>query len=302
MLDTYQVYRELSESMDPAAADKITSVISLVYQELRLMVTKSEFNELKEIVRDLARAQNRTERKIGELTEAQNRTEQRMEELAEAQKDLVGAQNRTEQRMEKLAEAQNRTEQKVGELTEAQERTEQRMDELAESQKRTEQRMDELAESQKRIEQKVEKLSDGLNKTRSELGGLSKGVGYALENESYRMLPGLLSRKYGIEMTERFIRTEMGGKEINIFGEGLRNGERILIVGETKMQLDERRKSKGEQKEIFEILADKVAAVKSEQPNTDVTIVPLLVTHYANKRLLERGKEAGVIIVQSFEW
>ena len=50
------------------------------------VVTKVEFNELKEIVKDLAEAQKRTEKKVEELAEAQKRTEKRIEELAEAQR------------------------------------------------------------------------------------------------------------------------------------------------------------------------------------------------------------------------
>ncbi|MEM7531605.1 MAG: hypothetical protein AAF639_05490, partial [Chloroflexota bacterium] len=40
---------------------------------------------------------------------------------------------------------------------------------------------------------------------RSELGGLSKSLGYALENEAYRVLPAFLEKEYGITVTERFI-------------------------------------------------------------------------------------------------
>jgi hypothetical protein len=40
-------------------------------------------------------------------------------------------------------------------------------------------------------------------------------MSYAFENEAFRMLPGVLKEKYGIEVTERFIRKEVKGKEIN---------------------------------------------------------------------------------------
>ncbi|UCH94984.1 MAG: chordopoxvirus fusion protein [Candidatus Aminicenantes bacterium] len=73
-------------------------------------VGREEFDELKGIVRDLAKAQERTEKRVEELAEAQKRTEKRVEELAEAQK-------RTEKRVEELAEAQRRTEQEIKTLT-----------------------------------------------------------------------------------------------------------------------------------------------------------------------------------------
>ena len=54
-------------------------------------VTKTDFSELKEIVRDLAQAQQRTEQRMEELTQAQQRTEQRMEELTRRSSALSSA-------------------------------------------------------------------------------------------------------------------------------------------------------------------------------------------------------------------
>jgi hypothetical protein len=64
-------------------------------------VRRTDFEDLKSVVRELAEAQKRTELRVEELAEAQKRTELRVEELAEAQK-------RTEQRVEELAEIQKR--------------------------------------------------------------------------------------------------------------------------------------------------------------------------------------------------
>jgi hypothetical protein len=59
-------------------------------------VRRTDFEELKAVVRDLAEAQKRTELRVEELAEAQKRTELRLEELTEAQKELAAAQKRTE--------------------------------------------------------------------------------------------------------------------------------------------------------------------------------------------------------------
>jgi len=68
-----------------------------------LGVKREDFTELKNIVFELA--------------QAQNRTEQRIEDLAEAQKTLTEAQSRTEQRVEELAQAQKETERSLVQLT-----------------------------------------------------------------------------------------------------------------------------------------------------------------------------------------
>jgi DNA repair ATPase RecN len=274
----------------PALKKKIIEIVDERIKEAH--VTREDFSELKAIVKDLAEAQKRTELKVGDLAEAQKRTEIRLEELAEAQKrtelrleelaeaqkktelrleELAEAQKRTEIRLEELAEAQKRTETRVEELAEAQKRTELRLEELAEAQKKTELRLEELAEAQKRTEEEVGKLAKGLNRTREELGGLARSVSYGFENEAYRMLPGVLA-KYGIEVEEKIIRAEVGGKEINFFGRARKNGKEVYIVGEVKMRLDDTKK----REDAFEELEEKVEAVKSEYG--DVEVVRLLVT------------------------
>ena len=67
-----------------------------------IAVGRCDFDELKNVVRQLA--------------EAQNRTEHRVEELAVAQRELAESQNRTEHRLEELAVAQKQTEIAVTEL------------------------------------------------------------------------------------------------------------------------------------------------------------------------------------------
>ncbi len=187
----------------------------------------------------------------------------------------------------------------VKELAEAQKRTEIRVEELAEAQKASEQRLtkleitvSELAEAQKRTEEEIRKLAIGLNNLRGDVGGLSRSFGYAFENEAYRMLPKALKEKYGIEITENFIRTEIKDAEINILGFGRRNGTEVVVVGEAKTRL--------ERMEVFDELEDKVKVIKEEYPGKE--IVRVLVTHFASKKILKAAEDMGIIVIQSFEW
>jgi hypothetical protein len=110
MINTLKIFNELSKTMDSAAAQKIAEIIGLVYEELQNTVTKAEFNELKDVVKDLAEAQKRTEARVEELAEAQKRTEARVEELAEAQK-------RTEIELRTLTVAVKNLQKEVGGLS-----------------------------------------------------------------------------------------------------------------------------------------------------------------------------------------
>jgi len=172
--------------------------------------------------------------------------------------------------------------------------------ELAEAQKRTELRVEELVEAQKETHYQVQELAHQLGETNRTVGGLGQSMAYALENEAYRMIPAVLEEKHGIEMTERFVRTFIRGEEINLFGRGRRDGQDILIVGETKLRLDERRTGKLGQAEVFEQLAAKADVVQAENPGVEIVLV--LITHHARPRVLEEAQERGIIVVQSFEW
>lgn len=240
-------------------------------------MTKEDFSELKSIVREIVEIQKRTDTKIGELAEAQKRTESRVEELAEAQ-------TRTESRVEELAEAQKRTESRVEELAEAQK-------DLAEAQKRTESRVEELAEAQKRTEISIAKLAKGLDQTRTELGGLARSVSYSLENEAFRQLPQYLKDNYGIELKDRMIRLDLEGEEINIFARGTKNGRDVLIVGEAELRLS----SVGKLRQLERKVSAACKQITGE-------CIPLIVTHFARQPVLDKAKEKGIIIVQSFEW
>ncbi|MDZ7312969.1 MAG: hypothetical protein ONB45_17015 [candidate division KSB1 bacterium] len=168
--------------------------------------------------------------------------------------------------------------------------------ELAEAQKRTELRVEELAEAQKRTEIRLEELTVAIKELHGEIGGVGRSAGYALENEAYRHLPELLQGKYGIVVKEKMIRSQIGGKEINVFGRAARDGQDVLVVGEARTRLDERRGAE----EAFEALEEKVQAVMAEYGQ--VEIVKILVTHFARKGFLDLAREKGIIVVQSFEW
>ena len=100
---------KLLQTLDPRLRDVLMAILEEIERQREESVTKKEFNELKEIVKELAEAQKKTEQRLNELAEAQKKTEQRLNELAEAQK-------KTEQRLNELAEAQKKTEQELKKL------------------------------------------------------------------------------------------------------------------------------------------------------------------------------------------
>ena len=247
------------------SAEQAEVLAGVIHDAYNALVKASDFNELKEIVRRLAEAQERTDQRVAELVVAQKQTDQRIAELAVAQKQ-------TDQRVAELAVAQRQTDQRVAELAKAQEQTEQRL----------------------------AKLTVVVQGLAMELGGLSRAVSYALENEAYRGLPRLLKKRLGLEVKGRLMRTEVEGEEINIFGEAQRGDVEVLIVGEAKLQLDRGRSRAMERVRVFEQLARKVEVVRRAYPGREV--VAVLVTHYARPVFLEEAKARGIAVFQSYEW
>lgn len=164
---------------------------------------------------------------------------------------------------------------------------------LAEAQRRTEIAIGELVQAQKQTERVVTGIAQ-------ELGGLSRSMSYSLENEAYRNLPALLQTRYGITLDEKIVRLDLDGEEINLFARGTRNGQPIYLVGESKLQLDERRNSHRAAEAILNQLDKKAAVVQRRYP--DVEIVRILLTRYARPAVLQQAEARGVIVIQSFEW
>lgn len=82
----------------------------VIYGASRDLVRADDFNELKEIVRDLAvaqrglaAAQERTEERLDRLVAAQQRTEERVEGLAASVQKLTEAQQETERSIQRLS-------------------------------------------------------------------------------------------------------------------------------------------------------------------------------------------------------
>lgn len=303
MIDTLEFLDELKEDFEPSQAEKLARLMARIYKELANTVTKEDFrqltdtvNKLTESVKELAEAQRQTEQRLNELAEAKKRTEERLTRLEGIVEELAEAQKRSEERLtrlegivEELAEAQRRTEERVNELAEAQRETQKEVSRLDRA-------LNELAEAQKRTEKGLQKLARGLDETREQLGGLSDTVGYTLENEAFKALPLLLKRDYGLTVKGRlkrgYLRDAHGRQiEVNIIGEGTKNGKKVFIIGEGKARL-----SKKAVKEFIEKRLNRLEPVLKQ-------VFPVLVTHMISEPDVEEyAREKGIALYYSYDF
>ncbi|MCX7793159.1 MAG: hypothetical protein N2257_01950 [Thermodesulfovibrionales bacterium] len=231
-------YLEAIEQLPVEIKLPLLKAFEFFKEEIAETVKRSDFEELKSIVKELAEAQKRTEQRVEELAEAQKESEKRLTRLEQVVAELAEAHKESEKRLTRL-------EQVVAELAEAQKRTEQRVEELAEAQKESEKRLTrleqvvaELAEAQKRTEEELRKLIKEHERTREIVAGLSDTVGYGLEDKIMPYIPDFAKKEYGIEVTlvdrRNLVYPDGRYDELNIYVEGRKNGEKVYMIGECK--------------------------------------------------------------------
>jgi len=146
--------------------------------------------------------------------------DERVEEIRATRQDF----NELKGAVQELAQAQARAEQRMGGLERA-------MLELAQAQVRTEQQIRELVQAQRDLARQVGRLSDN--------------IGYGLEDIAKIVLPGYLQRHFGIvlegvlgeELDRHFFHIDGSDVEINLYGEGERDGQRVVVLGEAKSRI-----------------------------------------------------------------
>lgn len=218
--------------------------------------------------------------------EEQRKAREDFSELKAIVNELAQAQKQTEQRVNELAQAQKRTEERVGRL-------ERVVNELAQAQKQTEQRVNELAQAQTKTEEELRKLAMGVKNLQKEFGGLSHTVGYHLEDRAIRDLPQVLKKELAINLTlceRRFMKIQGREVQINIYGEGKKNGEEIIIAGEAKTDLSLKEVDR------FLLLVERIRAEARKE------VLPLFVCYSAKPKVKAYAEGKGAKVYFSYEF
>lgn len=158
-----------------------------------------------------------------------------LEDLRSSMKSLTDAIDRLAERVDKLAEAQKLTEDRLNKLTE-------RVDKLTEQVDKLTERVNRLAEAQLRTEEHVKQLAVTVSNLAGEVGRLSDVIGFGLEDVAKVVVPGWLYRheRIEVELERRFVYVDGESIEVNLYGDGRRNGEAVIVVGECKSRIYER--------------------------------------------------------------
>jgi len=233
-------------------------------------VTKSDFKRLEASFESVTEAQARSEARL-------DRVEAALEKLSEAQAKSEARLDRVEAALEKLSEAQAKTEERVRELTEAQ--------------AGTEERLNRLEATVGRLAQTTETLAKATGQLARQVGGLSDTIGGSIEDISYIVLPPYLEKHYGVEVKELERKSIMVGtkeEEINIFGEGRKDGEEVFVVGEAKSNVTP--------KEVERF----GRFLKRLEPVLKKEIFPLMFGFRIRLQAVEKARELGMHLIFSY--
>ncbi len=223
--------------------------------------------------------------------------EPRVDRLEVALTRLAEAQARAEERFARLEEAQMRTEESMRQLTAAQARTEESMRQLAAAQARTEARIEQLAAAQARTEARVEQLTAAQARTdlavqalAQQVGRLADTIGFTLEDLAREVTPAYLAQHYNLHVSQldrHFIRLNGQELELDLYGTGQRDGERVIVVGEVRSRIYGR--------DVEEAMR-RTTRLTPQLSGTPVTVLFGFVIHPSAREVAQR---LGAIVISS---
>jgi len=132
-----------------------------------------------------------------------------------------------------------------------------------------------------------------------EVGALANNIGFGIEDVARVMLPPYLERHYGVklegplgeELQRRFFQVE--GKdvpiEINLYGEGRRDGREVVVLGEAKSRIGGA--------EVARFIED-LALV---EPLVTGEVWRVMFGFYIHPSAMPRAEEHGILLVASYQ-
>ncbi|MCS6817978.1 MAG: hypothetical protein N0A16_06240 [Blastocatellia bacterium] len=83
-------------------------------------------------------------------------------------------------------------------------------------------------------------MQEAVRALAQQVGRLSEAVGFTLEDLAREVTPAYLAQHYGIQVRElerRFFTLDGEEVEVDLYGEGWREGEPAVVIGEVRSQI-----------------------------------------------------------------
>jgi prefoldin subunit 5 len=176
---------------------------------------------------------------LNTLTENVNKLTSNISALTEAQKKLTESLNTLTQRVDSLEQSHIKLTESLNTLTQRVDSLEQSHIKLTESLNTLTQRVDSLEQSHIKLTESLNTLTQRVDSLAKEVGSLSSTIGFGLEDIAKVVVPGWLYRHEGIEVElgRKIIYVDGEEIDLNLYGEGVKNGKKIVVIGEAKHKI-----------------------------------------------------------------
>jgi prefoldin subunit 5 len=208
------------------------------------------------------------------------------EDLKNAVAELVATQKRTELILQQLGERLTRLEETVQRLAETQQKTEERLTRLEETVQR-------LAETQQKTEQEIQELVRQFRELSRQVARLSDTIGFGLEDIARVVAPGWFFRHVGVsvdDLDRRFIVVDGKEIEVNLYGEGVKNGSKVFLIGEAKSRIYSK-----EVKDFDETIGDLVRLLER-----DGVVYKFMFGYMVHPSAEAEARSRGIILIASY--
>jgi multidrug efflux pump subunit AcrA (membrane-fusion protein) len=232
-------------------------------------------------------------------------TREDYDRLVQAQERVEGRMERIEAALERLAQAQARTEERVGQLEEGQSALQQGQTALEEGQIALQQRQTALEEGQIALQQgqvalqaALERLVQAQARTEVAVGSLAESIGFGLEDVARLMLPPYLYKHHGIqlsgvageELQRRFFQVDdQPPVEIDLYGEGQRDGQQAVVLGEAKSRIG------------GGVVKDFADTLRSVEPLVEGEVWRVMFGYYIHPSAQPVAEEHRILLVASYQ-
>ncbi len=236
-------------SLDETLQHLVNGLVSLAEGQKQLQATVSQLVEWQQrtqgTIAQLVEGQQHLQQAVIHLTEENRRLAEGQQRLQETVAELAEENRRLTEENRRLAEGQQRLQEAVAHLTEENRR-------LAEGQQRLQEIVAELAEGQQGLQRTVEQLAEEnrkmsvvLKEVNKKVGRLDEQWGMTIEGVAQLVLPRYLESEHGIKLKGRpgyklrpmFFRLNGEWEQVDLYGEGTKNGEEICVVCECKAKI-----------------------------------------------------------------
>ncbi len=236
-------------SLDEILQHLANGLVALAEGQKQLQATVSQLVEWQQrtqgTIAQLVEGQQHLQQAVIHLTEENRRLAEGQQRLQETVAELAEENRRLTEENQRLAEGQQRLQEAVAHLTEENRR-------LAEGQQRLQEIVAELAEGQQGLQKTVEQLAEEnrkmsvvLKEVNKKVGRLDEQWGMTVEGVAQLFLPRYLESEHGIKLKGRpgyqlrpmFFRLNGEWEQVDLYGEGTKNGEEVCVVCECKAKI-----------------------------------------------------------------